>query len=381
MKLREINKKEFSDFCKNNPNSSLFQTKEWAEFKRADGWHTYFLGLDQNGKIRACTMILSREIPFIKRRIFYAPRGLVINYKDLELLRLFTKYLKDFIKERKGIFLRIDPYLSLKELDNNGNYIQGGYNNDKCIDILRSLGYIQLGSNLTKPNKLYSLKLEGKNNEEILSNMSDDIKNTICINEHKSIYTREINDDEIDKVVDIVNSNKCTANFIDGDIKEFYQIFKKNKMVSIKFVEMDIDAYLLNASDEKEKQEASDFQYKYGHKVILGCSISVCYLKEITTLCTVIIDRFKDLLPLYTLSYENIKWAKKNSYETYNFYGITNNLENDVLYNYYKGFNGNVIELLGEFDLVVNTFLYKIYYKYSKKHNKKITDFKKNKLN
>ena len=133
MKLREINKKEFSDFCKNNPTNNFFQSKEWAELKRLDGWHTYFLGLDQNGKIRAVTLLLSREIPIIKKRIFYAPRGFIINFKDLELLRVFTKEIKKFIKEKKGIFLRIDPNFPLKQLDINGNYVQGGYN---CVFLL-----------------------------------------------------------------------------------------------------------------------------------------------------------------------------------------------------------------------------------------------------
>ena len=377
MKLREINKKEFFDFCKTNPTNNFFQSKEWAELKRLDGWHTYFLGIDQNGKIRAATMLLSRELRIIKKRVFYAPRGFIINFKDLELLRVFTKELKIFIKERKGILLRIDPYFSLKDLDSNGNYIQGSYNNDKCIDILRSLGYIQMSNNFTKPNTLYILELNGKNNDELLNDMDESTKTTILTNENKQIYTRDIEDNEINKVFDIIKNSHNITNYI-SNIENFYHIFKNN--LNIRVIEIDIDKYVVNASNEQEKKEALDLQYKYGHKLILGCSISIFYDKEVTTVCSAINDKFIDLLPNYTLTWENIKWAKKNGYEIYNFYAIDDILENNKQYQYYKGFGGKVLKLLGEFDLVINKFFYKRYYKYTKKHNLRITDFtKKNK--
>lgn len=378
MKLREINKKEFSDFCKNNPTNNFFQSKEWAELKRLDGWHTYFLGLDQNGKIRAVTLLLSREIPIIKKRIFYAPRGFIINFKDLELLRVFTKEIKKFIKEKKGIFLRIDPNFPLKQLDINGNYVQGGYNNEKCIDILRSLSYQQIDSNFTKPTTLYKLNLDGKNNEELLNNMNEETKTIILDNERKSIYIRDIDDNEINKVFDIINNSHNIQNYINNDVREFYRIFKS--ILDIKIVEIDIDKFIDNSINDNEKEKALELQYRCGHKVILGCSLSICYDNELTTVCSAINDKFIDLLPQYTLSWEIIKWAKKNSYETYSFYTIEGNLDdNNKIYQYYKGFNGYVVKLLGEFDLVINKFLYKRYYKYSKKHNLKITDFKKNK--
>lgn len=372
MKLREINKKEFYDFCNTNSTNNFYQTKEWAEFKRKDGWYTYFVGLDQNGKIKAASMLLSKEIPLIKRRIFYAPYGFIINYKDLELVRSFTKHIKKFIKDKKAFFLKINPYLSLKELDNDGNYVQGGYNNDKCIDVLRSLGYIEMDT-YSSYNTFYKLDIKGKNIEDILNNTDDIVKNTILTNEKKAIYTRNIDNNEYDKVLNIIENSSDKTNFIGLNIKEFLSIFNNSKMLNVKLIEMDIDKYLENATTDSERKEAKEFEYSYGHKVIMGCSISVCYDKEVTTLVTAISEKFKHLLIRYNINYEVIKWAKKNSYEIYNFSPINSNLDNNKLYQYYKGFNGKVVKLLGEFDLVINTFIYKRYYKYCKKNNKKET--------
>ena len=56
MKLREISKKEYEDFCDDVQEKNIFQSKEWAEVKRRFGYHTYFVGLDQSGKseLRQC---------------------------------------------------------------------------------------------------------------------------------------------------------------------------------------------------------------------------------------------------------------------------------------------------------------------------------------
>lgn len=376
MKLKEINKKEFFDFCSTHQTNNFHQTKEWAEYKRLEGWHTYFVGLDHNGQIKAASLLLSKEIPIIKRRVFYAPYGFIINYKDLELVRSFSKHVKEFISSKKGVFVKINPYLSIKELDNNGNYIQGGYDNEKCLDVLKSLGYIKMDKYLD-PIMFYKLDIENKNIDDILNNAEQEVANTIITNEKKGIYSRDIDPNEYGKVINIIYNNSNSINHIGNNIKEFLQIFGEDKHVNVKILEMDIDKYLENATTDTEKKEAKDFEYNYGHKVIVGCVISVCYKDEVTTVCSLIQDKFKDMLIQYSINYEVIKWAIENNYKIYNFGPIDNNIDDsNKLYQTYKGFNGNIVKLLGEFDLVINTFIYKQYYKYCKSKNKTINDLK-----
>ncbi len=375
MKLKEINKKEFFDFCNTHQTNNFHQSRQWAEYKRLDGWHTYFVGLDQNGKIKAAAMLLSKEIPVIKRRVFYAPYGFIINYKDLELVRSFTKHITEFINNKKAIFVKIKPYLSLKELDNNGNYIQGGYDNSKCIDVLKSLNYIQMDTYL-EANTFYKLNIKDKSYEDILNNMDETLKNTIISNEVKAIYSRDIESNEFDKIINIISNSSNKINHIGNNIKEFLQIFSDDKNVNVKVLEMNIDKYIENAKTDTEVKEAKEFEYNYGHKVIVGCVISVCFGNEVTTVCYAVQDKFKDMLIECSINYEVIKWAIENNYEIYNFGAIDDNLENNKLYQRYKGFNGNVVKLLGEFDLILNTFIYKQYYKHCKKKNITMNDLK-----
>ena len=71
---------------------------------KRNGWKAYYVGLKDKKEIKAASLILAKEIPVIKKKMFYAPRGFLIDYHDLELLTTFTREIKIWAKEKKGIF-------------------------------------------------------------------------------------------------------------------------------------------------------------------------------------------------------------------------------------------------------------------------------------
>ena len=352
MKLKEINKTEFFDFCKDNSTNNFFQTKEWAELKRKDGWHTYFVGLDQNGKIKAASMLLAKEIKLIKKRVFYAPRGFIMNYKDLELLRAFTKEIKDYVATKKGLFLKINPYLSIND--------DPDYDGMKYEEYLKSLGYIEISNNLVEPSTIYKISLD-KDVDELVS---DSVKEIITINKKQGVYIEEIKADEINKVEKLFNNENYICNNFTGDISDIYNIYKEQCDISI--VRLDIDKYIESAQTEEELEKANKFQYMYGHTLILGCSISLKYGNEFIVISTIVNKHAEEFLSQYSLHYELIKKAKDNDYKAFCFYYIGKCLDND---DYYNNFNGTNTELVGEFDLVINKLLYKYFYLYCKRKN------------
>ena len=105
-----------------------------------------------------------------------------------------------------------------------------------------------------------------------------------------------------------------------------------------------------------------------GKRIILGGIIFMIYNKEILALFGGNYDKYKEFSSFYTLHWELIKHALHNGYNKYNFYGISGdfNNKNDELYGLYeckKGFGGQVEEYIGEFDLIINKFMYFIYKK------------------
>ena len=114
MKLETLTIKEFTNWAIKSDEITFHQTKEWADLKKKNGWKAYYVGLKDKKEIKAASLILAKEIPVIKKKMFYAPRGFLIDYHDLELLTIFTKKIKKLAKEKKGIFIKIDPYVMEK---------------------------------------------------------------------------------------------------------------------------------------------------------------------------------------------------------------------------------------------------------------------------
>lgn len=376
MKLREISKKEFEDFCNGVQEKNIFQSKEWAEVKRRFGYHTYFVGLDQSGKIRAAAMLLSTETKMLKKRIFYCPRGYMIYYRDLELLRAFTKGIREFAKEKNAIYLRISPFVSLRDRDYLGNIVEGGMNNQKCIDNLLALGYLPVDKILyTDPRWLYKIDLKGKNDGELLKSFSDDAQNIIKRNESIGITTRELDIEEFPTFLEVLKLDNAKVDYLDCEetIKDICEVLKKNKMISFNIIELDIDKFLENTTQsiknaegdinlteqlQKQLETIQTLQYKYGHSIMIGGTCSLIYGNKMSTLCHVFSNKFINYSPIYSIYYDLIKLAKKRSCESFYMYGINDDFTTNSLFNCYKDFHGQVVELIGEYDLVFDEFSY-----------------------
>ena len=131
MKLVTLKKEEFKKFAENHPQASFYQTIEWGELKEENNWQMVLLGLKDNEEIKAGCLLLSKDTP-IKKKMFYSPRGFLIDYQDKELLKEFTEKIKDYVKKSKGIFIKIDPYLSYQQRDLEGNIVElRGYGYDE----------------------------------------------------------------------------------------------------------------------------------------------------------------------------------------------------------------------------------------------------------
>ena len=67
-------------------------------------------------------------------------------------------------------------------------------------------------------------------------------------------------------------------------------------------------------------------------------------------------------MPNYLLQWEMIRWALGKGCETYDFRGVSGDMdENNPLYGLYrfkKGFNGEMVELVGELDYVLKPCSY-----------------------
>ena len=98
MKFTELSVKDFEDFALRNDQISFHQSKEWALLKKVNGWEAYYVGALDGKKIVAASLLLAKSTP-IKKKMFYAPRGFLIDYENKEILNFFTIEVKKFVRK------------------------------------------------------------------------------------------------------------------------------------------------------------------------------------------------------------------------------------------------------------------------------------------
>ncbi|MGI6324822.1 MAG: peptidoglycan bridge formation glycyltransferase FemA/FemB family protein [Bacilli bacterium] len=410
MKFTILSEDEFRTFAANHPLSNFHQTIEWGLLKEKTGWHMHLVGLKKDNHIIAATMLLSNKI-LGGLNIFYCPRGFLIDFNDYETLSFFTKELKKYISKNKGIFLKIDPYIIHKERDINGNIIGNGIDNSHIISYLKKLKYRHYGFNIynetLQPRWLSVLSLENKDEQQILKEMDYQTRQNVNRTLKLALDVEELDYDNIDRYKNIMLHTSQRRHFVDRPLKyyqDMYSILKPKDMIKILIVSLDTDKYLkkleqqlgeaIQIKNDLENQlaitpnsykfnnrlkeintninnlntkikDAIALKNKYGSHIDLAGSMFITYGPEIVYLYSGAYNEFMKFNAQYRLQWEMIKYGLENNFKNYNFYGITGDFSNENeqygIYAFKKGFNANVVELIGEFDLVINNWYYSLY--------------------
>lgn len=414
MKLVNLKKEEFKEFADQNSQITFHQTKEWAHLKKKNNWQEYYVGLKDNDTIKAAALLLAKEIPIIKKKIFYSPRGFLIDYHDFNLLKEFTEKLKTYIKKEKGIFVKIDPYVSYQERENDGSIKENGINNKDCVKNLTKLGYKHFGFNLMQdtlqPRWMHVIETENKSLDDIMNDMESKTRQILRKNERCGITTREIKKEELPIFKNIMQHTSDRREFVDRPLSYYESMWDSlhdSGILKIIIAEIDFTKYEQNTTDElltvkkeletriykkennilkmnnkkyeqsnksdeetitrleKQLEKIKELQKEHGKKAILGGILFLIYGNEVLSLHGGSHANLMQFQSAYTVHFEGIKYAVENGYKKYNFYGITGDFrrENPLygLYLFKKSFGGHVVELIGEFDYIISPFWYHTY--------------------
>ena len=405
MKLVELSKTEFNEFTNYLEICPFEQSVYWANFKSGENWHPYFLGLEDKNKLLGATLLLASENKSIKKRFFYAPQGFLIDYKNYDLLEVFTKEIINFVKEKNGIYLKIDPEILTTEKDEDGRELQGGINNLFIKDYLLKLGFIETDNNTINPKYTMKLDLANKSLNDILNNMSKKARQIIKRNERLGYIVRELKQDELPifiKTMDKISSKFNTIEYELPFYEDLASAFTKEHL-KIMIAELDLNTTLNNLKKEekvlqieKEKRiglyqnnqltEETFIEKELGYKeqiniinkrrkyylslkektandkIFLGGYLFLMYGKEITALIGGMDDEYIDLDVSYSIHFKMLKKAIEYGYRSYNFYEVKD--VNDGGFFFKQNFGAKLFEHIGEFDYPIDLNSYKKYKKY-----------------
>ena len=405
MFFQEINEKEFDKFARKFENKCYLQSSNVGNLRRRNGWDAYYLGVFDDNKLVAATLLLGK-MRHLKKE-FYAIRGPLVDFRNKEIFDFLIDNLKKFVKEHQGYMLRIDPYVEELSVDKDGNPT-GKFDNSDIKNILKKHGFIEtkaekmLDTNQAK--FMYVLELNGSI-EDIMKDMESKTRQMIRKNEKNGIVIRFGSKGDIPLFSDIMKNTGERRGFVDRGEKfysDMYECLDKDNMISLVFAELDTDLakeYISKDREEiekakkereinrkngtlnekkaqaKEKEEEiqlekltkkeielDELAKKYGNKITIGAILFILYENEVAALSGGCYAQFRDYQPFYTINYEMIKYGIEKGYKRYNFYAIINKLDkNDEQYGIYefkRGFGGHVMQLIGEYVLPVDKMLY-----------------------
>jgi len=393
MKFQEITEKEYRTFWEKHPLKTFLSAPEISKLRKKQDWTTNYVGVKENKKLIAATMLLSHKRHFNKLE-FYSPRGYLLDFHNEELVTFFTNELKKYIKEKNGYIFRVDPYLIYRQRDIDGNIVEEGEDNRNIVKHLEDLGFKKVSIEDTEQVIwMFSLDLEGKTEEQILKEMKPNTRNQIKKTEKFGITVNEISYDELDRFQNIMEETGARKGFKVRDLsyfQEMYKLFHDNNEVKYFITELNLKKYTKGLKAErKEKEEKikslSDAKYNDGAKknltneiesidkrikeseeimketgkdiITLSGSMFMLIKPEVIYLSSGNYEEYMKYNSQYLIQWELIKYGIENGFKKHNFYGIPANINEHPkdygIYEFKRGFNGYVEELIGEYELPI----------------------------
>ena len=400
MQFLEITEKEYRKFWENHPLKTFLSAPEIGELRKSNGWDVYFVGVKDDNDLVAAAMIVSHKRHFGKYE-FYAPRGVLVDYENIELLDYFLKEIKCFVKKHHGYVFRMDPYIIYKERDIDGNIVEGGEDHSDVVSHLESLGFKKVGiSEMEQVGWMFSLPLEGKSCQQILKEMKPNTRNTIRKTEKIGITVKELGYDELDRFQNIMVETGERKNFSIRSVdyyQKMYELFHDKGEVKYYVTELDLVKYQKKLEEDKKSAEdklskLSDAKYNEGQKknleneiasygkrikeaeairkekntdvITLSGSMFMIIQPEIIYLSSGNYEEFMKFNSQYLLQWMMIQYGIEHGFKKHNFYGIPANINEHPkdygIYEFKRGFNGIVEELIGEFELPITWHYYLI---------------------
>ncbi|MDU3085895.1 MAG: peptidoglycan bridge formation glycyltransferase FemA/FemB family protein, partial [Streptococcus mitis] len=127
---------EYDDFVKEHPMVNLLQSSAWEKVK--SDWNHERLGVYEGENLLAVASILIKSLP-LGYKMFYIPRGPILDYRDTELLKFVLQSIKSYARNKRAVFVTFDPSICLSQHLVNQDKTEYP-ENLAIVDILGQLG-------------------------------------------------------------------------------------------------------------------------------------------------------------------------------------------------------------------------------------------------
>lgn len=330
MELKPVkDSQKFNDFVNQSPYGHIHQTFEWGEIKSHFGWTPLRFIAEDKGRVVATISLL--KMYKMGLPILYASRGPILDYEDYNTANFILPQLRIIARKEKVMFLRISPAV---RRSNEG------------IKKMLEKNKFTLAGNPQQHQVTMALPLEGKTPEQLLESFHHKTRYNIRLSLKKGVEVRKCKDiaeiDDFYKIMQQMAKRQNYKLFSLDFYKTVYKVLVPKKMAELylAFYEGKLIGGLFNLNFAQKSWYmwgASNYQHRH-------------------------------LMANYGLHWAAIQDALAKDLKFYDFQGIPENLDPKSpmygFYNFKKGFQGETIKWIGEYDICVN---FKSLYKFANK--------------
>ena len=389
-KLIDLTYDEYDSFVNTHEKSHFLQSYEWGMFsKDKKAQIPHYVGLKKHGKVVAACLILAKKTP-VKYYYGYSPRGFILDYSDFDLIKDFTEALKVYMKENNYIYIKFDPDIKYQDIDENAKPIEGGENNYKLYDYMKSLGYKHTGfyKNYDGNQPRFTFRIN-------LKKPWEEVENVFNKSFSKSIrrsynYDLEIDNEANAKAFFELHQKNSDKDDFDAHSEDYFEVFTNDMKDKVKYFNASIYPKKLATkfkeeiesvekeleTNQKRKKDLEDQLVKLRKDYEEFNNIKEDKLLVCSLICTYTKNRAwsffigNDSLGNTTFAvsrcyYEAIKDAHERGYDFFDLFGTVGDPNTKVknlakLHDFKRKFGDQYIEFIGEFDLVNKKFMYKM---------------------
>ncbi len=391
MNIKEMSIAEFKEFVSSHFIGNFHESINYAMIKAEEGYDYEFISYGGD-EIVGAALILYKKISGYYYG--YSPRGFLIDYSNTFLLEDFTKKIKAFYEKKNFVFIKINPEIAVAKL--NKKTMNFEYNeNYRIVDNLIRCGYKKLKDNMNFESLLPRVNAIINLDEFDVNKLNKNTRNKIKKGLRKGLVLEKCDHNKLNIFYEFIKNKIKKDEYYYND---FYNVFSKTADVDLLLVRVDYKTFLINSTNAYNN-EARINNY-LNNKLLSNNNSNVInskmnsdktllsYKNDIaeaskylntnteTYLAGALVIKYQNRViieisgfdksmgrysPNYFLYYALIKYYSKN-YKYIDLNGITGDLSKDGYYyglNRFKmGFNPDVYEYIGEFDLVINEKLY-----------------------
>ena len=311
---------EYEAFVQSHPQGGFTQSTAWPKVK--NNWESAVVASrDGRGSLVGGMLVLIQPIPQLHTSFLYAPRGPVCDLHDQAVLADLVAGADLLAKKYHAHTFKMDPDVPMADR--------------RFQQLAQQLGFAQSygpdGFEGIQARFNYRLYLNGRTEDQLFMDLTQGARRKVRIALKNGVQVRPVGPEYLGQFMELMRATGQRDGFNIRPQSYF--------------------ARMLEALGDHVRLYMGFYQ---GQPVCGAITTNyagkTCYVYGASG------NTHREVMPNYLMQWEMIRWAVQTGCTVYDFQGVSGNLQEGShmygLYQFKRGFNGQLDELAGEFDRV-----------------------------